>query len=220
MGAAGKLLARSDLDASERVEAFSIQAEGLLGRDQVEEAQRVAQQALTYYRTRPPEEVPDPYYAASANFVLSEAIRLRAEKMHFPDTTQDEQRAILVKRAQLLLDAQREYFNTIRHTDAHWAAAAGNRIGAMYDKLWHDLMSAPVPKSLSEGAKALYPQELSKLIKPLLRHAIRYWERTLLMVDAPACDRLAGAPRRLDRSARSARATARSGRASRAAQQQ
>jgi PAS domain-containing protein len=95
----------------------------------------------------------------------------------------------LLKRAQLLLDAMREYANTITHTTSivqtnpKWAAASGYRIGAMYDKLWHDLMSAPVPKTLSEGAKELYPKELAKLIKPLLRHAIRYWELTLMMAE-------------------------------------
>jgi len=177
------LLARTDLDASERVEAMSLQAEALLGREQLDPAERTAQQALTFYRTRPSELIPDPYYAAAANFVVAEVIRLRAEHMAFPDTNQEEQKVVLVKRAQLLLDAQREYFNTIRHTEAHWAAAAGHRIGAMYDKLWHDLVHAPVPHTLSEGAKELYPQEMAKLIKPLLRHAIRYWELTLLMVE-------------------------------------
>ena len=53
----------------------------------------------------------------------------------------------------------------------------------MYDTLWHDIMAAPVPASLSPGAKEVYPQELAKLIKPLLRHAIRYWELTLMMVE-------------------------------------
>jgi len=180
---ATSLLARSDLDPSERLEAMATHAEALLGRKQLDAAERAAQQALTFYRTRPSELIPDPYYAGAANFVLAEVIRSRAELLAFPDTTQEEQKAVLVKRAQLLLDAQREYFNTIRHTEAHWASAAGHRIGAMYDKLWHDLMSAPVPATLSEGAKELYPQELAKLIKPLLRHAIRYWELTLLMVE-------------------------------------
>jgi PAS domain-containing protein len=121
--------------------------------------------------------------------VVAECIRLRAEALAFPDTNQDEQKAILNKRAQLLLDAMREYANTITHTSAiiqtnpKWAAASGYRIGAMYDKLWHDLMSAPVPKTLSEGAKEVYPRELAKLIKPLLRHAIRYWELTLMMAE-------------------------------------
>lgn len=177
------LLARTDLEPGERFEAMAIQAQALLGHERLDDAERAAQQALTFYRTRPSELIPDPYYAGAVNFVVAEVIRMRAERLVFPDTTQDEQKAVLVKRAQLLLDAQREYFNTIRHTDAHWASAAGHRIGQMYDRLWHDLMKAPVPATLSEGAKELYPQELAKLIKPLLRHAIRYWELTLLMVE-------------------------------------
>jgi tetratricopeptide (TPR) repeat protein len=177
------LLTRTDLEPGERLEAMAIHAQALLGREQLDAAERAAQQALTFYRTRPSELIPDPYYAGASNFVVAEVTRMRAERLAFPDTTQEEQKAVLVKRAQLLLDAQREYFNTIRHTEAHWASAAGHRIGAMYDKLWHDLMSAPVPATLSEGAKELYPQELAKLIKPLLRHAVRYWELTLLMVE-------------------------------------
>jgi tetratricopeptide (TPR) repeat protein len=152
-------------------------------------AQQQAQQALTFYRTRGAELAADPYYAASANYVVAECVRLRAEALAFPDTNQEEQKAILVRRAELLLDAMREYANTITHTSSivntnpKWAAASGYRIGAMYDKLWHDLMNAPVPQTLSEGAKQQYPKELAKLIKPLLRHAIRYWELTLLMAE-------------------------------------
>ena len=179
---ADSLLERTDLDVDERVEAMTMRAQALLGQKQLEEAERQADQALAYQRTRAP-ELGDPYWIGAANFVVAEAIRMRAEAMTFPNTTQEEQRAILVKRAQLLLDAQRAYFDTIRSTNAHWAAASGNRIGAMYDTLWHDIMAAPVPESLSPEAKLVYPQELAKLIKPLLRHAIRYWELTLMMVE-------------------------------------
>lgn len=176
------LLARDDLDAAERVEAMSMRAQALLGKGRIENAHEQAEQALSYYRTRAA-ELTDPYYVAAANFVLAEALRLRGESMAFPDSNQEAQKAVLVKRAQILLDAQRAYFDTIRHTNPHWAAAAGHRIGAMYDTLWHDLMDAPVPATLSPGARELYPQELAKLIKPLLRHAIRYWELTLMMVE-------------------------------------
>jgi tetratricopeptide (TPR) repeat protein len=179
---ADSLLGRSDLEPDERVEAMAMRAQALLGDKKIEEAEQQADQALTFHRTRA-NDLSDPYYVGAANFVLAEAIRLRAEAMTFPNTTQEEQRAILVKRAQLLLEAQRAYFDTIRTTNAHWAAASGNRIGAMYDTLWHDIMGAPVPESLSPAAKAVYPQELAKLIKPLLRHAVRYWELTLMMVE-------------------------------------
>ena len=60
---------------------------------------------------------------------------MRAEMLAFPDTNQEDQREVLLKRAQLLLDAQREYFNAVRYTTPRWAAASGHRIGAMYEKL-------------------------------------------------------------------------------------
>ncbi len=186
---AGQLLARTDLDGPERMEVMALRAQAQLGKGDLVEAEKQAQESLSYYRTRAAELAADPYYAAAANYVVAECIRLRAEALAFPDTSQEEQKAILNKRAQLLLDAMREYANTITHTSTiiqanpKWAAASGYRIGAMYDKLWHDLMTAPVPPTLSEGAKEVYPRELAKLIKPLLRHAIRYWELTLMMAE-------------------------------------
>lgn len=179
---ADQLLARTDLDAAERVEVMAMRAQALLGQKKTDQASEQAEQALKFYRVRAL-ELSDPYYVAAANFVLAESIRMRGEAMSFADTTQEEQRAILVRRAEILLDAQRAYFDTIRHTNAYWASAAGHRIGEMYDTLWNDIMSAPVPATLSPGAKELYPEELAKLIKPLLRHAIRYWELTLMMVE-------------------------------------
>ena len=186
---ADQLLSREDLDAPERMEALTIRAQGLLGKADLSRAEEKARQALSYYRTRAEELSADPFFAAAANFVVAECIRRRGEAMVFPDGDQDAQKAVLVKRAQLLLDAMREYANTISHTSAiretnpKWAAAAGYQIGAMYDTLWHDLMAAPVPPGLSAGARELYPGELAKLIKPLLRHAIRYWELTLMMAE-------------------------------------
>jgi hypothetical protein len=65
----------------------------------------------------------------------------------------------------------------------HWAAASGYRIGHMYDELWHSVMSAPVPKNLKADGEAIYHEELAKLIKPLVRHAIRYWELTQMFIE-------------------------------------
>jgi len=180
---ADALLSRTDLETGERLEAMVTRAQACLGKSDLPEARHQATQAISFYRTHPAEQFPDAYFISAAAFVLAETTRLQGESMAFPDTNQDEQRAVLLKRAQLLLDAQREYFDAIRYTDAHWASAAGHRIGSMYDTLWHDLMGAPVPSTLSPGAKELYPQEMAKLIKPLLRHAIRYWELTLMMVE-------------------------------------
>lgn len=188
---ADSLLRREDLEAPERLEALTRRAQALLGLERLEDAERQARDALSYYRMQERRAaVQDPYFAAASNYVLAETMRLRSERMELPAGTAEQQHQVLDRRAHLVLDAQREYFNTIRHTDARWAAAAGYRIGSMYDRLWHSLMRAPIPppdRELSPESLPIYEQEyhreLARHVRPLLRHAIRYWELTLLMVE-------------------------------------
>lgn len=188
-----QLLDRSDLRSDERLEAMARRAESLLGLARVDDAERAARDALSYYRTRQGDEViADEYFAAAANFVLAETLRMRSEALALPDADVAAQREILDRRAQLLLDAQRAYFDTIRHTDARWAAAAGYQIGAMYEGLYAAITEAPVPppppgRELGPDALEIYRREyrsqLAERVRPLIRHAIRYWELTLLMVE-------------------------------------
>lgn len=186
-----RVLLREDLTAPERLEVLARRAQVLLGQERIEDAERQARDALSYYRRQEQTgQVGDPYFAATANFVLAESMRLRAEAMDVPAGTAQEQHEVLDRRAQLLLDAQREYFDTIRHTNPELASAAGYRIGSMYDQLWHAMMRAPIPPAtepMNEATQAMYEEEyraeLARHIRPLLRHAIRYWELTLLMVE-------------------------------------
>jgi hypothetical protein len=133
--------------------------------------------------------VEDDFSVGAAGFVVSEALRERAGAIHLPQGTTEVQRVALEARARIMLDAQREYFNTIRLGNAHWAAASGYRIGQMYDSFWTEITNAPVPPrpDLSRDLYAVFSDEyhksLRELVKPLLQHAIRYWEMTLLMVE-------------------------------------
>jgi tetratricopeptide (TPR) repeat protein len=189
--AADALLAREDLSPDQRVEAMARRAQGLLGLDRIEEAEAQARSALSYARTRREgEKVHDTYFLAAANYVLAETFRHRAAAITIPQASLQTQRAKLEKRAELLLEAQREYFDTIRRTDPRWAAAAGYHIGEMYDSLWQAIMTAPVPPPDSELSKENrsvyeeeYRKELARLVKPLIRHSIRYWELTLMMIE-------------------------------------
>lgn len=185
------LLDRDDLTSYERLEAMARRAQALFGLDRNDEAERAARDALAYYRTRSGNEViADEFFAAAASFVLAEAIRTRSESLALPAGDVARQSAILDRRAQLLLDAQRAYFDTIRLTDARWAAAAGYRIGAMYETLYAAITEAPIPppsREMSpEGLEVYrreYREQLAARVRPLVRHAIRYWELTLLMVE-------------------------------------
>jgi tetratricopeptide (TPR) repeat protein len=183
---ADELLADDKLSSMERLEGMARRSQGLLGKQQFDEAERYAKSALSFYRTRPEEDrIPDEFFAAANNYVIAEAYRARAQAMPFP-VGLEEQKKVLGARAQLLLEAQREYFNTISLThldNFYWQAASGYRIGNMYDELWHAVMSAPVPPNLPAEGHDVYREELAKLIKPLIRHAIRYWELTLMFME-------------------------------------
>jgi tetratricopeptide (TPR) repeat protein len=188
---ADRILRRSDLTSDERMEAMARRSQALLGRNDLDDAERQARTAVTYYRTRPEAElVNDEFFAAAANFVLAEAIRQKAEAMAIPEAEVAQQREVLERRAQYMLRAQTEYFNTMSLTNAHWAAAAGYQVGAMYDGFWHAIMGAPTPpprNPLPPGSEQAYAdeyhRELARLVEPLIRHAIRYWELTLMMVE-------------------------------------
>ena len=183
---ADELLARNDLSSDERLEAMARRSQALLGAQQFDDAERYARGALSFYRTRPAEDpIKDDFFAAACNYVLAETFRQREQGMAFPEGLEP-QKQVLLRRAELLLEAQREYFNTISLNNLdnyHWAAAAGYRIGGMYDELWRAIMEAPVPKHLPPEGHAIYHQELASLIKPLIRHAIRYWELTQLFIE-------------------------------------
>ena len=186
LAVADELLARDELTADERLEAMARRAQALLGQQRFDEAERYARSALSFYRTRPAEDaIKDDFFAAACNYVLAETFRQREQGMAFPEGLEP-QKAVLLRRAELLLEAQREYFNTISLNNLdnyHWAAASGYRIGGMYDELWHAIMKAPVPAHLPPEGHAVYRDELAKLVKPLIRHAIRYWELTQMFIE-------------------------------------
>ena len=185
------LLALDGLSSEERVEAMARKAQHLLGAGRREDAAALARSTLSYARTRRgDEEGVGIYFTSAANYVLAETHRLQAAAVEIPEGGVAVQRPALERRAQHILDAQRAYFDTIRKTHAGWAAAAGYRIGEMYDDFWEAITSAPVPppqNPLEDELLETYHEEyrtyLARLVKPLIRHSIRYWELTLLMTE-------------------------------------
>ena len=188
---ATRMLERTDLNSDERVELLARKAQYHLGAERFDEARSQARLTLRWARTRPDDaQVRDPYFTAAASYVLAETLRLQAEDVRIPEGNVATQRPVLERRAQLILDAQREYFNTMRSRNAEWSAAAGYRIGNMYDAFWDAIMTAPVPPPSSPLEGELlelyhdeYRNSLARLVKPLIRHSIRYWELTLQMVE-------------------------------------
>src|SRR4029077_8590702 len=136
----------TDLSSAERLEGMARRSQALLGQEHFDEAERYARSALSFFRPRPVDDaIKDEFFAAACSYALAESFRQREQKMDFPQGLEP-QKQVLIHRAELLLEAQREYFNTISFKNLdnyYWAAAAGYRIGNMYDELWHAIMSAP-----------------------------------------------------------------------------
>lgn len=185
------LEAHTGLTPDERSEIMARRAAALLGMGELDTAAAAAQDALRFYRTRDDESrVHDPFFAADAGYTYAETLRRRSEAIAIPEAQVETQHAVLETRAALLLRAQRAYFDAMRVGDAYWASAAGYRIGAMYDRFWDAVVTAPVPpatRTLTDAERVLYDEHyrarLAELAQPLVRHAIRYWELTLAMVE-------------------------------------
>ncbi|MEM8610095.1 MAG: hypothetical protein AAGF92_23585 [Myxococcota bacterium] len=185
------LEAHTGLTSDERSEIMARRAEALLGLERLDESAAAADEALHFYRSRTGDaRVRDPFFAASAAYTLAETFRLRSEAVVIPEADVESQREVLESRAALLLRAQRGYFDAMAFGDPYWSSASGYRIGALYDGFWDAITQAPVPpprQPLEGEALALhrraYRARLAELARPLVRHAIRYWELTLAMVE-------------------------------------
>ena len=183
-------LASTELDPDDRIALLARKAQAQFGAGRLDIAERDGRAALAYYRVQEETQpIEDDFSVGAAGFVVAESLRERASAIHLPPGTTELQRTALEARARVLLDAQREYFNTIRYGNAHWAAASGYRIGQMYDAFWTEITNAPVPPrpDLTRELYAIFSDEyhksLREMVKPLLQHAVRYWEMTLMMVE-------------------------------------
>jgi len=122
---------------------------------------------------------------AQVYFALGEIRRIKAERIRFVPLPPDFA-AVLEQRAQLLLDAQSAYSDTMRAYDAHWSAMAGYRVGELYQKLHEDLMQVPAPaaantkreQQLFEGAMRLRYSILLEKALGMMKHTLAMAKRT------------------------------------------
>lgn len=120
---------------------------------------------------------------AQVYFAKGELLRLEGESVGFdplpPDFADQFER-----RAQLLLDAQSAYSDVMRAYDAHWTAMAGFRVGELYQRLHHDVMSAPRPAGAdTERRKVAFEAALRLRYSVLLKKGLNMMEHTLAMAE-------------------------------------
>src|SRR5215471_4337767 len=136
--------------------------------------------ALAEYQAVEDKSLVDDFYPTQAQFFLGEIYRLRYQTISFdPGKSVDELSKDLEYKAELLLSAQGHYLRAIRMGNGYWATASGERIGGLYENLYEQMMSSPVPKELDAEEAVVYRQELRKKVRILITKAINIYERTL-----------------------------------------
>lgn len=176
------LARRPGLPAAARVRALALRGVVELDQGRTEEAERSLGGAVEAWEAaaRGAEGIP-PYFAAQAEYYLGEAGRGRMRALPLDPSSGDDARldAELSGKAGALLEAQEHYLRSIRLGDPRWAAAAGLRVGELYEDLRGELLAAPLPPDLDEASAGVYRAELRREVAVLAGKALDAYQQTI-----------------------------------------
>lgn len=122
---------------------------------------------------------------AQLYFAQGELRRLQAERMSFVPAPADFA-AYFEERAQTVLDAQGVYLDVMRARDAYWTGRAGLRIGELYQRLYSDVMSTPIPERVPLERRELFLGAMRARYVVLLEKGLGVLDRTLAMATRTA----------------------------------
>lgn len=85
----------------------------------------------------------------------------------------------LEDKSNLFIKAQNAYVKAVRHHHRDFAVKSGFQLGALFERMYDDMMAAEVPDDLTEEEMEIYYAELRKHVKPLVTKAIDIYERNI-----------------------------------------
>lgn len=183
------LLDRADLSLTDRIRTRTWVGVCRLEMGDWQEAEMDFRRAVFLYQREKETERVDVYFPAQAQFFLGEVYRLHYEAIAIEQTDDVERLSeTFEEKAQLLLSAQGHYVRAVRFGHPHWATAAGQRIGGLYERLHDEMLEAPIPSSLTPAQRELYREELRAKVRILVRKAIAAYERTLTVAERLGLD--------------------------------
>ncbi len=178
------LLERSDLSASDRVEAFARLGYVLYENKRDPEAEEALEEALAvadglgegeYLETN--------YYVAMAHFYLGMIPRRQFGEI--PLRLPDEQlQQDLDAKAELVLLAHERFSRAIDVRAPDWATAAGYELGAMQEGFWREIVTAPIPPHLSPRQVEIYNEEVHRHALEFLERALNLYKKTVELAEA------------------------------------
>ena len=166
------------LDEQDRMEIQLGKGITFEGAGEITLAESAYSRVLSLYRRLQRGLGGDKTMAAEAAFRLGEITRKKYEavELSYPiDVLRDR----LETKCGFLLTAQNRYIRAIRFGDSHTIAAAGYRLGDLYENLYEAIVSFAPPPELDADQVALYNEEVRRKVIVLLKKAIRIYEKSL-----------------------------------------
>lgn len=183
----GKLLELPGLTKTDRLEAMVGRGIANKDRDELDLAERDLVMVIAIDREGGNSEtkymgaeIETRFIVAKAAYHMGEIYRLRFERtlLEYPQAVLE---ARLEEKSQYLLRAQSYFLRSIRLGHLEVAAAAGFRVGGMYEKFHTQLVALEPPPELTESQQKLYMGELRTKIAVLLRKAVKIYDEAIAM---------------------------------------
>ena len=182
-----RTLERKDLTADDKLEAMGRRGFAQLQLKDLDTSERTFRSAVAYYHQIEKEErLETDFFLALALYHLGEITheRFRAAPLRLPESQMN---IDLDEKARLLLQAQRQYIDTMKLGNPEWAAASGFQVGALYEELYDSFIHAPVPPEMLRSdqveRREVYYSELRKKIRVLLEKSSHWHDENLKMIE-------------------------------------
>jgi len=182
-----RTLERKDLTVDDKLEAMGRRGFAQFQIKDLDTSERTFRSAVAYYHQIEKEErLETDFFLALALYHLGEISheRFRAAPLRLPESQMN---IDLDEKARLLLQAQRQYIDTMKLGNPEWAAASGFQVGALYEELYESFIHAPVPPEMLRAdqveRREVYYSELRKKIRVLLEKSSHWHDENLKMIE-------------------------------------
>ena len=165
----------SYLTESEKYEMALRKAEALIKSGKFDEGKKLVNYVLFNVKTAKTRTdlLYDPEYAR-ANFILGV---LESEKFAALELRNNEES--LLKKCELIVEAQKFYVRSIRAGIVYWTNASIFETSKLYTTLYQEMISFPIPEGFGDEEKEVYNCELWKKVSGLLSKSRRILKKSL-----------------------------------------
>jgi len=193
------LLLRQELSATDRIEAFARKGLAHFRLGDARAAKSTLEETVRYHHSiEAVERLDSDFFLAMAHYYLAAIPHVEFRKLELdPRGKKRDMARALDDKARLLILSQARYIKTIKVKNPYWATASGFQVGSLYREFYTTLLTS-LPDftphaqrnakrariTVEEARKQLvqvYMEEVHKTVKPLLRKAIRVFERNVEM---------------------------------------